>query len=390
MAVSITTARRTDLIPSAAQRILMDDAITLLPWDTVPFQNLTGSNSIDNIKPQWLNEDLDRMTVTVNATSALASTTVQIQDTSNLRVNDVLKFKNSAASTAPNTVMMKATVVPYGTNQNVTVVRPFAGSTDQQVVLGDVLEIIGQDLTEGQDPQDPRDTDFTSDFNFTQIFEEACQATRTSRKNSQYGTTDPYSHQVMKKFREENVKLERAYINGRRQQSGATRQMGGVLQYVGGAGASVAGGTYTATPAQLFDMTSTATANGVLAAMQNAYEAGATPNLLLVSPAMKRFIAGQFANTTVFTQRTEETLGRIINTLHTDFGDVQVEMDRHVPRLTGIGLQREYVTRKVFDPWQLIPLAKTGDTDKGMIVGEYSLQVKNPLAHFILASNAAI
>jgi len=389
MAVSITTARRTDLIPSAAQRILMDDAITLLPWDTVPLQNLLGSDSIDNIKPQWLNEDLDRMTVTVNATSALASTTVQIQDTSNLRVNDVLKFKTGPAATAANTVMMKATVVPYGTNQNVTVVRPFAGSTDQQVVLGDVLEIIGQDLTEGQDPQDPRDTDFTSDFNNTQIFEEACQATRTARKNSQYGTTDPYSHQVMKKYRELNVKLERALVNGRRQSSGATRQMGGLLQYVGTAGANVAGGNYADTAANLFKFDGSAV--GVVLAMQNAYDAGAMPNLLVVSPAMKRYLTGvQASNTTVFAQRTDETLGRLINVLHTDFGDIQVEMDRHVPRLTGFLLQREYVEREVFDPWQLIPLAKTGDTDKGMIVGEFSLKVKNPLAHATLNSTTAL
>lgn len=377
MPVSITTARATNLIPAVAVKRLLDEAADILPFDEVPLQNVLGSEPINNIKPEWLDDDLDKQTATVNAISALASATIVLVDSSNVRIGDVLKLQNG-------TVMAHVTNNVFGTN-TLTVTRPFNGSTDQALAVNDILEIVGQNLTEGQDPAAPRDTDYTGDFNFTQIFQESVQATRTVRKNDSYGASDPYARAEMKKYRELNVRLERAYIHGKRMQSGATRQMGGLLEFVGANGASVPGGTYADTAANLFKFDGTGGANSLVRGLENAYNLGATPNLIVMSPRMKGTLSGKTYTGSVFEQPSDTGLGRVKDMLRTDFGDVEFVMSRFIPRQFGIVLTRELVRRLVFEPWFSEPLAKTGDTDKGEIVGEFSCKVKHAdQAHFVI------
>jgi len=363
----LTAARSTFTAAAVGVKIAMDDQMSILPIDVVPLQQSLSWTPIENIKQQWLNDALDTQVVDLNADSAPASATIVLVDSSPVRVGDVLRRQKG-------TLLVKVTANVYGTN-TLTVTRPFAGSTDEALdgtpAGTDKLEIIGQDLVEGQDPPDPRDNDFVGDFNLTQIFEEAIQATRSAMKNDQYGVEDPYANAMDKKFRELNVRLERALIYGRRNQSSSTRQLGGF---------------------QYFLVSSLLNKSGVKAnleqlvgdMLQAAYDQGATPQQLFVSPAIKRVFSG--LNSTLVTEdRADTGVGRTKTTYHSDFGDVTLTPNRYLDSTKGILVDTSLAKGWTFDEWFHMYLAKTGDTDKGMIVAEKSLEIKHATrAHGLL------
>lgn len=359
----LTSARLTSNAAAVGVKILMNEEVLILPIDDVPLQQTLGTRSIGNIKPQWLNDALDPQTSVPSTTYAAGVTTLVMADSTPLRVGDVIRRRGG-------TVLMKVLTNVYGTN-TITVTRPFAGSTDESVGAADFLDIVGQDTTEGQDPPDPRDNDFTGDFNFTQIYQEAVQASRTAKKNDQYYVDDPYAQAVMKKFRELNIRRERTMVYGRRNQSGATRQQGG-LQYFLATSVPNKSGVKANLETLLGDM------------LEAAYGVGASPTLLHVSPAIKRIFSG--LGGTLVTEMMDETkVGRVKTVYHSDFGDVELVKNRHIDRTKGFLLTPELVTNLAFEPWFQEMLAKTGDTDKGEIVGEYSMEVRHAAnAHGIL------
>lgn len=348
----------------------MDDAIQILPIHDVPLHDLLSTEPITNIKNQWLNKELDPQTVTMTEASLSGDGSITFTDATPLRVGDVLKPKAEVGAIGDTpTVLLKVTAVDYGTGV-VAVTRPFNGSVDQNLGIGDVLEIIGQELTEGADPQDPRQTDPTGDYNVTQIYQEQVAATRTVQKNEQYGTSNPFADDLAAKMKELPIRHERTLLHGLRKDnaSGGLRQMGGFFQYLT---ENLESDVKANMEARLGDM------------LETAYGAGATPSVLVVSPAMKRTFSGLNTDK-VQEQRGDSGVGRVKQTYESDFGSITLVPDRHMPKSKGLLLSLEYVKRQVFDNWFFEMLAKTGDSDKGHVVGEFSLKVKNPKAHGVL------
>jgi len=367
----VTTKRATFNAAVVGVKVSMDDAIQIMSPDDVPLQLMLGTEPVTNIKNQWLNEELDPQAVTLTEASASADTSITFGngDATALRVNDVLKAKSTAALPT-GTVMLKVLTVDY-VSGIVTFTRPFNGSTDQNLAIADILEVVGQDLDEGADPQDPRAIDYTGDYNVSQTYQEQVAATRTGRKNEQYGVSDPFAHETEKKMRELPIRHERTLIHGRRQDpvGNGRRQMGGLLYYLTANLATAASKTTLET-----------TVNDML---QFSYDAGGTPRVLVCSPAIKRLFSGLNAGNVV-EERSDTGIGRVKTVYMSDFGNIELAMNRHMPRNKAFLLSPEYIRRQVFDGWFMEMLAKTGDSEKGHIVGEFSLKVKNPKAHGVL------
>ena len=355
----------------------MDDAIEMLDKFDVPFQTLLSSEGVTNIRHDWLDDDLDAQTVVVNGAFSANGATVTVVDSSNVRVRDLLQLvvPNTDVTLGSTRQILEVTAVPSGTTITVST-TPWGGTTAAGYSTSDVLQIVGQVPQEGADPQPSRDGDPTGRFNVTQIFQEKVDATRTARKNDQYGIDDPFERLKARKFKELAIRLERAYIVGVRFVSADKKQrtFGGLLYWI------------TTNVRSSTVATLRANTNAMLRA---AFTLGASPDLLVVSPAVKQAYDDLDLVATSTTLKVEKSygdgsVGMTTEMFKSSFGLVRLLINRHMPIGKAIALETGYVKRLSFDDWFYEDLAKTGDSDQGEIVGEFGFKVKNEKAHAVL------
>jgi hypothetical protein len=345
-------------------RLDIDEAIQILTPSDVPLQQWAATGDpATQVKVEWLEEDLTPQHVTVVSETATAGVgDVVVSDASPIRVGDVLMERDAAY-----TKQFLVTAVNQTTDT--LTVTGFAGNVADPTVAA-TLEIIGQYNVEGGDPKDPRSIEREMPFNYTQIGQEQIAVTRTGRKRGLYGQGDPYDHEVMKKFKELAIRFERSMVNGYRTLSGDAQQrmMGGLFFYI-------------ATNSESGVKANTAALVNALA--KKCYEAGGTPAVLMVSPSVKVCLSG-IDSTLRRSERSDQTAGSVVERILTDFGEFSVVVNRHFPKTKGLVLQKEFIKKRPFDSYFHELLAKTGDSEKGEIVGEYSLEVKNEKAHGVL------
>lgn len=340
----------------------MDEAIRILSPSDTPLQQLLPTVSTNEIKVEWMEEELMPQAVVNSAQSGTSPTwTMTTTDTSELRVNDILGVRDGASSALQYTVSSI-------TNSTTYVIAGFAGNTTAPGATS-TLELIGQYVVEGSDPGAPRSTERVSKYNYTQIAQESVQATRTARnrgaRGGLFGGEDPYIHELGKKFKELAVRFERSMIHGQRAISGDSKQrfMGGLFYYI----------TTNSVSGAKAD-----TKTLLNSAIRKAYDNGSTPEILMVSPAVKSQIS-TLNDTLNRSVQSDTRAGTAIDTFMSDFGEVKVIANRHFPKTRGVVISASQNDHAIvnFDPYTHELLAKTGDADKGEIVAEKSLKVKN-------------
>lgn len=363
--MALEVGRSTYNAATVGVKVAMDEVIAMIsPEDTVTMNTIGAPSPINNIRNDWLNDGLMSYEVVPDASSAAASTTISVSDAdaTKIRVGDILQRKGGT---------VQALVTAKGANGDLTVVRPYASSADEALTTAHTLLVVGQAIVEGADPQAPRSEDMTSDYNITQIFQEKVQATRTARKNEQYGIKDPYTYELDKKLRELAIRLNVAYLHSRRNNdtTNKRRSMGGLVYYLANNGIS---GTVAQFESKLNDT------------LQALWEDGGKPDTLICSPKFKR----EFSNLNqdkVIEERGDGGVGRTKTFYESDFGRVEMVMDRYLAGFEKqLLIERRFVTPLVFDPFFHEMLAQTGDQEQGEVVGEYSLKVKAPNAHATL------
>lgn len=361
-------AVRSDLTGSYNQtvgvRLDIDEAIHILPVDDVPLQSRLGSSPTDQVKVEWLEEGLSPQSVTqAGAATGTGPWTINVDDAYVVRPGDVLQLRDGATT--------DQYLVDSLTDSDTIVISAFGAGTPATPAAADVFDIIGQYRTEGADPEDARSVERTLPYNLTQWGQEKIEVTRTGRKRGLYGQSDPYTHELQKKFKELAIRFERSLVSGQRVQSGdATKRfMGGLLYYI---------------TTNSVSNTKANVKTAINTLLRSCYDAGGAPKTLMVSPSVKQAISENVDPTLRRVTRDDTTGGHTIERFLSDFGEVQIVMNRHFPSTKGIVMQEEFITRRVFDPYFHELLAKTGDADKGHIVGEMSLEVKNEEAHGVL------
>ena len=220
--------------------------------------------------------------------------------------------------------------------------------------------------------------------NTTQIFSETYGVTRTTDKMAVYGRARESARLAKNVLRALNRDVEYALVgtgqastldngNGVRKMAGMQAQIDPSMVVTAG---TPANGDTPATPAPL-------TEDMVLEASQLAFDAGAEPSIILVKSADSRRFA-DFAYTTptgASTGRQRQVQGKtLINSVtlyQSPFGDLKVVIDRFLRPTDAIVYDPSMWSFVTFDPFQSKPLAKTGDTDRTMIVGEVSCKNRN-------------
>jgi hypothetical protein len=118
-------------------------------------------------------------------------------------------------------------------------------------------------------------------------------------------------------------------------------------------------------------------------AMQQAYINGGSPSMWVVPPGPKRTISTFTGRSTsqVLVGKTEVV--STIDVIATDFGRVKVAPSRWLPADVGLLIDPDYAAVAFFRAFRQFLMARVGDAETRMIVAEWGLEMRNPLAHIL-------
>lgn len=250
---------------------------------------------------------------------------------------------------------------------------------------------------DGFDASEIAATPTTLRENYTQILAKAIKVAATTDAVSRYGRAKETAYQLAKRGAELKRDLEYALLNA---QAGGKGTLNNVtLTSIGNTANVAANAARTMKSFQaLVDSNHLNKTGGASTAMtetllndtmEELYTAGANPTILMIPPAESRNIAGFAAAT-----GRERDLGdskKIVNAVNvyvTPFGEVKVVLNRIQSNLDHLFFNPSDWKLCVLRAWERVPLAKVGDSERHMIVGEYSVKHANAKASAIVRKAA--
>jgi len=369
--MAVSDAPITTYSDTTAQKRAISDLISLIdPYDTpfVSYFGLEGDAGAFRIvnwpstKYEWLEDDLAALASALSGSITSNATTITVDDASFFKPGHVLLVDAeymwvSSANTSTNVL---------------TVTRNFGGTQATHADAATVA-IVSMARAEGAETHDDYKTDITAPYNYTSIFHKGVKITRSARIVSQYGIADEWDYQIGKAIPELMRLVERSVFYGQRKSGSASaaRSFGGLKTFITDNTSSLSGAALSR--------------KDIEDVVQSCFEDGGQPDLIVCGPWVKRKISG-FYESTVRTERSEDRGGVIINYIETEFGVLQVLMDRWCPATELFVLDSEHIGFLPYDPFFTEELAKTGDYIRGQVVGEYGFVVRHDKAHGYITS----
>lgn len=229
-------------------------------------------------------------------------------------------------------------------------------------------------------------------LNVTQILRQDIGVSETQRAVSPAGFKDAYAYEIQKATKRLAIKLEKRVFGSTASATGtsaAARVMKSFQDMITTNTSEADAGTSSASASVL----SSSAFNGLL---QTIYQNGGNPEQVYCSPAVKR----QISNFTLTQQNrniaaAEKKLVAAVDMYDSDFGLLQIVLDRWVPQATNTSsaaasaldvsgrmffLQRAMNRLAWLRPMQHTLIGKRGDAVAGLVVGEVTLEVLNEKA----------
>lgn len=226
---------------------------------------------------------------------------------------------------------------------------------------------------EGADPTMATLTATTMITGNTQILTKAFQVSATADAIKTYGRAKETAYQLGRALKEIKRDLEFAYVGasnaGVAGNSTTAREMDSADQLIDAA-TTTAGGTAALTEAKL------------LSTGQAVFNEGGDASVFMIKPADAQIVAGftgasgRYRN---FNDGTK-TLVNVIDLYVSPYGEYKVVLNRHQMTTHAFLLDPTMWRSAVLRPFSRTLLAKSGDSDKHFVVGEYGLMHLNPKA----------
>lgn len=255
----------------------------------------------------------------------------------------------------------------------------------------------GNAQLEGDDVQsfDPV-TPTTRLGNYAQISRKTVIVSDTNEVVDKAGRKSELAYQIAKKGKELKIDMESILLSNQGAVAGATataRKTGSVLAFIKtntNIGATGVNPVYTDRPTgtrtdgTLRPFTETILKDVV----QKAWIAGANLKTVMVGAVVKQEISSFAGIATKTYQQTAAEVSAIIGAADvyvSDFGTLTIVPNRFMRSRDVLFLDWEFVSVAYLRPFKTVPLAKTGDAEKRMLIVEYGLKVKNEAALGIAA-----
>lgn len=314
---------------------------------------------------EWLEDDV--LTNVGQMAEALdnSETDLSVDDGTRYRVGDLILIDDE---------VMLVTVI--ATNDLTVSARGYGSSTAATHLDDAPITILGNAALEGGDADAAKSTVRGRKDNRTQIIRPATiNVSFTEQSVSQIGVANEYEHQKAQRVVEAMRMLENLVINGRvasstPQGSGTIRRtMKGFKEFC--SSNVTAAGSVALTETYLNSKLESAWNNG-------AYDL----DFIAVGATQKRKIS-QFITPARRYTSSEEAMKSRVGVYESDFGNLVVILDRWVSSDQVLFGSSKWI--KVLPlqgrSFQHYPLARSGDYDKGIVQGEYTLEMRHEEAH---------
>ena len=337
---------------------------------------------------EWLEDELLPNTDAVDDGSIADpnnETTFTVEHGDRFRVGDQIKLQEK------DEVMLITDV----TDNDLTVVRQYGGSSASPLQDDDVINIIGNAALEGDDAPTARFTDRSRLQNYTQIFTATVEVSGSQLATQSIGIDDEMDYQKQERLRELLRDLENCVINGiaasSDAQGGAStrRTMNGILPLLNtnmfepgtdpipdGDGIGAA-------------LLNEAVLNAALRAVWE--QSSGNIDTIVCGGFQKRRING-FISATQRYADSDKAFSSMVDVYESDFGICRVVLSRWVPqdKLLLLDSSRIDVLPLSGRSFHAKPLASTGDADLSQIIGEYTMEFRNENAHAVIENLAVI
>lgn len=379
----VTTQSTYDDNSGVIQKRVITDYITLIDPADAPFVEAMGGLdggakkfrfvNFPHTKVEWIEDTREPLSVGLNtAMNNSVTTAVLLAASANMvQVGQILLFADGSEQ------MWVSAVASDGVT--LTVTRGYGGTTAtaQVVVNNTAIEILGIARLEGAESTGLGYTVRSTNYNHTQIMQREVKVSRSQNQISQYGIREEFDYQSNKAIPHLMRLIEKAVYKGTRSagSSAAPRSFGGLGTFV--TNNAINSGSAAVTQAKFEN------------ALKAAYLDGGKPSKAFVSPTNMQVIKNFYDSGTFLRVDTKEkTVGMTIEKIITPYGTVDLIMDRWAPDATIYILDPEHVGFVTYYPFTSEPLAKTGDYQRGEVVGEFTLCVRMDKAHAVITTIA--
>ncbi|PED33912.1 SU10 major capsid protein [Bacillus cereus] len=339
---------------------VVDEFLLLNPLQT-PMINLLGfGQAVTAVEHIWFEDEMFAQEAKATAAAEAAATSITVDSAEAFRPLLVVKAGDE---------LMLVTKVEVN---KITVTRGYAGTTAGDVAEGDVIEAMFVEGVEGADARDARYKPRKRVSNITQIFDESVELTGTAMAVAQLGVDNEYEKEKQKKQVELALQLEKAVINGIRYEQGQKRMMRGIRSFIESNVQNVGG-------LKLRD-------EHLVNAFRAIFEKGgfnAGGNYKIIVGATQKIAISNFDKAQIRLSRQENTRGQVVDHYVSDFGAAEIVLNNNLPanEILIIDANRITIRPLVTREFSHEFLGKKGDYMKGMLVGEYTLEMLQEAAH---------
>jgi len=335
---------------------------------------------------EWLEDSLLPNTDAVDdqsLTNPTTLTTFTVEHGDRFRVGDQIMLVGK-----PEVMLITAI-----SGNDLTVVRNYGGSANTTVADNDVIHIIGNAALEGENAPAARFTNRVRKQNYTQIFTAAVEVSGSQLAAQSIGLADELDYQKQERLRELLRDLENCVINGvapaATQQGSSTvrRSMKGIMASIATNIFQPSGAGIPAGDGGNQDELNEAVLNAALKAVWE--QSSGSIDTIVCGGFQKRRINSFISTSQRFAENTK-TFNSMVDVYESDFGICRVVLSRWVPadKVLLLDSSRLGVLPLGGRSFHFKPLATTGDSEVGQVIGEYTLEFRNENAHAVIKNLA--
>lgn len=222
--------------------------------------------------------------------------------------------------------------------------------------------------------------------NYTQILTKTVNVAATNDVVTKYGRAKEIAYQLSKYSAEVKRDLEAIQLSGQTAAAGSSAVARKMASYQAMVDTSLL--TKTGSP------TTTMTETVLMNTLQALYTNGSDPSVLMIPPAEAVPIAnyaaaaGRYRTLQTGNRGSQDAIVNVIDLYVSPYGEVKVILNRFQLATDYLVFDPDMWKRQVLRPWTRETLAKTGDSTRMMLVGEFSLRHRNYFASAIVRKSA--
>ncbi len=368
---------------------LMEDVSDVVgivsPYETPLLDHLGDPRKVaTSTVHEWIEDTLLPNTAVIDqasfSPSPTAATSVTLANPTSMRPGDLVQPEGTSEVMLVTAALLNA----------ITVVRGYGGTTPATLTDGMQLNVLGNAAIEGADAPFTGFTNRVRKQNYTQIFTSTVSVSGSLQASRLHGVADELDYQKQERLRELLRDLENTVINGvaaasdPQGSSTVRRSMRGIIptietnRFAPGVGPIPDGG----------GASDTVLTEAVLnAALEQVWESSnGSVDTIVLNGTQKRALNSFIGSDRRFSAE-DEVFKNMVSVYESDFGVCRVILTRWVPADTVLMLDssRLAVVPMASRSFHFKPLASTGDSTSGQVIGEYTLEMRNENAHGLLS-----